>query len=118
MTTRREAARLKEAYRLALHEGHVAHYRGMFRDGRIVLFKIDDDTGFSDGLAMHDRVALVGQFQLRYWSQHHGQPSTSYGVHGRLDGATKDSDWVLVDGPWKVGDGPFDNRHPRAPFSP
>ncbi len=102
MVTQVEGKRLKEAYRLALSAGNVAHYREWFRLGRTVRFRIDDETGFSDGVGIADRMALAGEYQLR----HHGHKS--YGVFGRLDGST--DGWIMVDGPWRIGDGPFDKR--------
>lgn len=111
MTTGTEGKRLKEAYRLALSAGHVARFARKFGYGEIVQFRIDEETGFSDGLKAADRLAVCGHFQLRY-----GPPflpdgsSTMYSVWGRLSSSTKDSDWIPVDGPWPVGAGPFD-RH-------
>ena len=113
MTTRREAARLKEAYRLALNGKDVARYYEMFRRGRVVLFRIQNELPpFSlDEPVAFNGLRSTGQFQLRY-----GPPtspdgtSNLYCVYGRLDGSTKEDDWVPVDGPWPVGDGPFDGR--------
>ena len=100
----KEHSRLRDAYRLALASGRVAHYREAFRAGRIVRFPIDAETTFSDSLDEGDAIALAGDFQLRYAP---GAPP-QYGVYGRVSGT--DGDWGLVDGPWRTGKGPFDGR--------
>lgn len=109
MTTQTEATRLKESYLLALAAGHVARHRGTFRRGKIVEFRIDAETGFSNGLVVADRFELVGHYQLRYGptSRPDGL-SSEYSVWGRLSTSTCEADWVPVEGPWKVGSGPFD----------
>ena len=114
MTTHREGTRLKEAYRLAQCEGLVGRFFSMFRAGRIVQFRIDEETGFSDGAAESDRLAVCGHFQLRYGpSNRPDGTSNLYSVWGRLSSSTKDDDWIPVDGPWPVGAGPFDQRPMR-----
>ncbi len=116
MTTQREGQRLKEAYRLALNARDVARHWGEFRAGRIVRFHIDDETGFSDGLAVPDRVALAGEFQLRYGPANRPDGlSDYYSVWGRVVDATRDSGWMPVDGPWKCGEGPFDTKRKELP---
>ena len=114
MTTHLEGKRLKEAYRLAQADGLVGRFFTMFREGRIVLFRIDRDEGFSDGVKDADRLAICGHFQLRYGpSNRPDGKSNLYSVWGRLSSSTKDSDWIPVDGPWPVGSGPFDQRPMR-----
>lgn len=114
MTTQREGTRLKEAYRLAQCEGLVAQYARKLGYGEIVQFRIDQETGFSDGLKGDDRLAVCGQFQLRYGpSTRPDGKSNLYSVWGRLSSSTSDADWIPVDGPWPVGAGPFDQRPMR-----
>ena len=113
MTTQTEADQLKEAYRRARNARDVARNYERFRRGAIVLFRIEREPVYSPVSEGLERPP-VGQFQLRY-----GPPQTPdgksnlYCVYGRLDGSTKDDDWVPVDGPWPVGDGPFDTRRER-----
>ena len=108
MTTKQEGVRLKEAYRLAQADGLVGRFFSMFREGRIVQFRIDEETGFSDGVTHADRIAVCGHFQLRYGpSTRADGTSNLYSVWGRLSSSTKDNDWIPVDGPWPVGAGPF-----------
>lgn len=110
MTTAKEAAQIRKAYEKVLSSGAIARFGGMFRDAAIVRFSVPVTSPaylLVEGVC-NARTAIV-QFQLRYASLHHGGPSTSYGVFGRLEtAAATEDDWLLVDGPWRVGSGPFD----------
>jgi hypothetical protein len=109
MTTQIEGKRLIEAYRLALCTGGVARYRENFRKGDVVQFRINKDTGFSDGLTTELRIPIVGQYQLRYYPQ-----QGHYAVYGRLSSATDKDGWIPIEGPWKCGEGPFDRKRRDA----
>ncbi len=95
-------ARVQEAYRLALAEGRVAANFENFRRGGGVRLHIPADFGFSDGVPNAERIAVTGEFQLRYVANGAG-----YAVFGRVEGQS-DKDWFIVDGPWPYGNGPFD----------
>lgn len=114
MTTQREANWLKEAYRRAVLDGTIREYRELLRGGRVLRLKVERDylaLSPSKEPVVCDAVALAGQYQLRYQpTPHRSIPSKAYCVYARLDGSTDGADWVPVDGPWRVGDGPFDRR--------
>lgn len=117
MTTRQEARELRETWRIASNSRDVARFFEKFRAGEIVLFHVGGDRDYPSYEITLGPVACnavverhIGQFQVRYVNADIPVGLRAYGVYGRMDGSMKDVDWVMVDGPWRVGYGPFDAR--------
>lgn len=114
MTSQTEGNLLRDTYRRFLSNGGVSRYRDWFRDGRIVRFPIHGPKIPQVDLEpVVPSVALAGQYQLRYLER---QMPPSYGVYARMDDSQKDNDWVPVDGPWPVDNGPFDSERAKARY--
>lgn len=108
MTSPDQRRMLERTYKIYRDNGGIARYYQMFREGKIVVFSIENGLPASWMDARTEdpvRMFPTGQFQLRFFSK--TRPDW-YGVWARMDGSMEESDWAPVDGPWTVGEnGPF-----------
>lgn len=117
MTSRIDAKRLRAAYETAWMRKDVARYFDQFRRGDPVAFRFDPVAFRFDPTPISSYAEVVqiepidhGVYQLRYYAKHAPLPAEEYAVWGRLSSSKDGSDWVVVHGPWRCGEGPFDRK--------
>lgn len=110
MTRRPTERDIRTAYDHWAATGGVARFYERFRAGGVVSMPLPPPPPLlaDYGEVVCNATAHVANLQLRTLPERHpGQPATRYGVFATLDDGRG---WTKVDGPWKIGEGPFDRK--------
>lgn len=113
MTGRPTLRDIRDAYQHWFATGGVARYYERFRAGGVVSMPMPPTVLprlAEGGEAVCNAVAHVANLQLRTRPMREpGRPATRYGIFATLNDGRG---WVMVDGPWSIGAGPFDRKRP------